>query len=228
MRFNLNKNIEEAINPVEVTFNSITVNSPEANSSAHTISNHIPSGTKVFPNNVKNFYFARVVSDLNNYPRVNTNISALIITPLNVDIYCGTTIVDYCKNRHVLINSSISSTIREQSGWYLSIKHNANLDGNVTGLIDNPDILTITPNPTSTNNISLDNGSNGTVNAVFNNCNQPSSTITIITDPVLAYEPSQYTVNCTSVDPSQWTGIGRTGNVLKVKPKVGKNKKMDW
>ena len=54
--------------------------------------NHASKGTSTFPNNIKNFYFARVVSDLDNYPRVNLNISPLVRTPLNVDIYCKTNI----------------------------------------------------------------------------------------------------------------------------------------
>ncbi len=228
MRYNLNKTLQQPINPVEVRFHNIDVNSSDANSSAYQIDNHIPSGTSIFPNNVRNFYFARVVSDLNNYPRVNINLSPLVRTPLNVDIYCGTTLANYCTDRNVIANSNIAGTIREQNGWYISAKHNGDLDGNVTRLTATPSIVTISPNPL--NNISLNNGANGTVNEVFNSCPNatPSSTITITTDPVLAFEPSQYTVNCTNSDPSQWTGIGKTGNVLKVQPKVDKSGKMDW
>ena len=226
MRYNLNKNIKQPINPVEVTFNSIDVNSPDANSSAYQITNHIPKGSSTFPDNVKNFYFARVVSDLNNYPRVNMHISPLVRTPLNVDIYCGTSLDNYCIDRKVIANSNISGTVREQNGYYVSFKHNGELDGNVTGLTDNPNMVTISPDPN--NDISLDNGSNGTVNEVFINCNNPSSTITIQTDPVLAFEPSEYTVNCTDANASQWTGIGKTGNVLEVHPKVNNSRKMDW
>jgi hypothetical protein len=226
MRYNLNKNIKQPIDPVEVTFNSIEVTAPDANSLAYEITSHIPDGNSTFKDNVKNFYFARVVSDLNNYPRVNMNISPLIRTPLNVDIYCGTPLVNYCKDRNVIANSNISGTVREQNGYYVSFKHNGELDGNVTGLSDNPHMVTISPNPNS--DISLNNGANGTVNEVFINCNNPSSTITIKTDPVLAFEPSEYTVNCTDANASQWTGVGKTGNVLEVHPKVQKTRKMDW
>jgi len=74
----------------------------------------------------------------------------------------------------------------------------------------------------------LNNGSNGLVIETFNNCNNPSSTITIFTSPVLAFEPSQYTVKCTDINASQWTGIGQTGNTLSITPKVNKSGKMDW
>ena len=226
MRYNLNKNIKQAINPVEVTFNSIKVTAPDANSSAHEKSSYIPDGNSTFSDNVKNFYFARVVSNLNNYPKVNMHISPLVRTPLNVDIYCGTPLANYCLDRNVIANSNVAGTVREQNGWYISSKHNGELDGNVTKLLDSPKIVTITPDPN--NDIPLNKGSNGTVNEEFNNCNQSMVTITIKTDPVLAFEPSEYTVSCTNIDPSQWTGIGKTGNVLEVHPKVHKTGKIDW
>jgi len=230
IRYNLNKNLTQPINPVEVTFNSIEVTSPDANSSAHEKSVYIPSGEEFFTDNVKNFYFARVVSDLNNYPRVNIHVSPLIRTPLNVDIYCDTPIPDYCVDRKVIQNSKVSGSIREQNGYYLSSKHNGDLDGNITALIDEPNILTITPNPSSdsANNISLPHGETGITNVVFDNCSSPQVKVKIVTHPSLAFNPSEFTVNCTDIDPSQWAGIGKTGNVLKIQPKINESGKMDW
>ncbi|SFV69929.1 hypothetical protein MNB_SV-14-447 [hydrothermal vent metagenome] len=235
MRYNLNKDTKKPINPIEVTFNRIDINSTEANSIAHdkiniTSNTHTPKGNATFTNSVKNFYFARVVSDLNNYPRVNMTVSPLVRTPLNVDIYCRTDIPNYCKDRNVIANSNLSGTTREQNGWYLSINHNGQLDGNVTDLIPNHSNINLTPNPTpaGADDLMLDNGENGLESATFINCSNPTITVTIKTSPALAFEPSQYTVNCTNVDPSQWTGVGKTGNILSVKPKVNKSGKMDW
>jgi len=64
--------------------------------------------------------------------------------------------------------------------------------------------------------------------AKFNNCNNTKVEVTIVTDPVLAYQPNSYILNCTDVNASQWTGIGKTGNILEVKPKVNRSGKMDW
>ena len=231
MRYNLNKTISQPINPVEVRFHSINVNSSDANSSAHQIDNHTPSGTRAFLNNRRNFYFARVVSDLNNYPRVNMHVSPMVRTPLNVDIYCGTTILNYCRDRNVLNHTSLSGTTREQNGWYLSTDHNGSVDGKVTALTPDFTTITLTPNPTKANNnddITLNHGHNGTPNGTFNNCTNPTITVTISTDPVLAFNPSNYKLHCTDVNASQLTGIGKSGNILKVKPKVNKSGKMDW
>ena len=233
MRYNLNKTISQPINPVEVRFHSIDVNSSDANSSAYQIDNHVPSGTKEFLNNRRNFYFARVVSDLNNYPRVNMQVSPMVRTPLNVDIYCDTTtIANYCRDRDVLNHTSLSGTTREQNGWYLSTDHNGTVDGNVTALIPNFNTIMLIPNPTpikvDNDDITLNHGHTGTPNGTFNNCTNPTITVTISTDPVLAFNPSNYTLNCTDVNASQWTGIGKSGNILEITPKVDKSGKMDW
>jgi|GEM_PF-2222895 len=233
MRYNLNKHPSEPMNPVGVTFTDMKVADINTPLVAYSIDNHLARGEETFTHNIKNFYFARVVSDLNNYPKVNMHVSPLVRTPLNVDFYCATTITNYCKDRDVFANTNLAGTTREQNGWYLSVKHNANLDGNVTELRDNPSIVTITPDPTATkvdnDDISLTHGENGLITARFNSCSpNTSSTVTIVTDPALAFEPSEYTVNCTNIDPSQWTGIGQTGNVLRATPKVNKTGKMDW
>ena len=225
IRYNLNKNLTEPINPVEVIFHSIEINSTEADSMAYGVDAYIPKGSELFVNNRKNFYFARVVSDLQNYPRVNLNISPLVRTPLNVDMFCDMNIT-YCTDRNILANTNLTATTREQNGWYLSSEHNGELDGNVTKLDDNPNIVNTTPDPNS--DIPLPHGENGMVIEQFINCSSPQSTITITTDPVLSFEPSQYIVNCTDNNASQWTGIGKTGNVLEVKPKVNTSGKMEW
>jgi len=224
MRYNLNKHPSEPINPVEVTFREMNVADINTQLVAHSIENHLAKGEETFVNNRKNFYFAIVVSDLDNYPEINMNVSPLVRTPLNVDIYCKTALINYCEDRGILSNTNLSSSTREQNGWYLSSKHNGDLDGNVTSLVANPPIVNISPAPP----IALPNGENGLVSKTFIDCSSPSSTITIGTSPVLAFSPSQYVVNCTDTDPSQWTGIGKAGNVLSIKPKVNDAKKMDW
>lgn len=230
MRYNINKHLTEPINPVEVEFHAIKVSSTDANSIAHDKINikaneHTPRGEISFLNSRRNFYFTRVVSDLNNYPRVNLNTSSFIRTPLNVDIFCKTNIVNYCKDREVLNNTSLGGTTRDQLGWYLSTSHNSELDGNITRLEDNPNIVSISPNPL--NDIMLNNGRNGVIVLNFDNCSSPKSTITISTDPELAFSPSEYVVNCVDANASI-TGIGQTGNILNIKPNDSSSGKMDW
>jgi hypothetical protein len=44
----------------------------------------------------------------------------------------------------------------------------------------------------------------------------------------LDFSPSQYVVNCTGDDPSQWAGVGKNGNILNIKPKVNTAGKISW
>ena len=229
IRFNIDKNQTTPTNPIEITFNRLDINSSNAYSVAEGIEPYIPTGTKNI-NKTVNFYFARVVSDLNNYPRVNITISPIVKTPLNVDIFCNTIIVDYCKDRGVLDNTNLLGTTREQNGWYLSINHNGELDGNVTKLEDNPNIITIRDDliEAEDKNVTLNNGENNLIDARVDDCiSAKSTTVTITTTPELRF-PSQYIINCTDKNASQWTGVGKTGNILNIKPKVGKVGKMDW
>ena len=152
------------------------------------------------------------------------NISKIVRTPLNVDIFCKTNIPNYCTTTNVLANTTLSSTTREQNGWYLSSKHNGDFDGNVTTLTPNFGTVSINPN----NNITLPNGSNGLILNSFDDCSNPKITVAITTTPSLTFNPSQYVINCTDNNASQWTGIGKTGNVLSIKPKVNETGKMDW
>jgi hypothetical protein len=233
MRYNINKNISEPINPIQITFTSFDVNGTHSFSTSHnkidiTANNYIPNGSMNLHNAVRNFYFAKVTPDSFNYPRVYITISPIIRTPLSVDIFCDVN-NSYCDNLGVINNSILTGTTREQNGWYISAKHNGNIDGNVTELIDNPTgTVTLTPDPTPTNPMSLPNGHNGMESARFNNCNNKKVEVTIVTDPVLDYQPNKYILNCTDNNASQWTGIGKTGNILNVKPKVNRTGKIDW
>jgi hypothetical protein len=228
IRYNINKNLSKTINPIQITFHNFDSKSINSNSISHGKETppYIPTGNLNLGDSIRNFYFARVVSDLNSYPAINMNISPIVRTPLNVDIFCKTTINNYCADRKIMNNTNLTGTTREQIGWYLSAKHNHTVDGNVTNLQATPNIVTIIPNPI--NPITLTNGENGLVTETFINCSSPQSIIKITTSPALSFEPSQYVVNCSDKNASQWTGIGSTGNILKVRPKVNQTGKMNW
>ncbi|NEW60097.1 hypothetical protein GSY74_02270, partial [Sulfurovum sp. bin170] len=231
MRYNLNKHLTQLINPVEVSFHGIEVNSTEANSISHNVDSHIPKGNRAFTDNRKNFYFARVVPDMPSYPIINTTVSRVQRHPLNVDIFCDTNLTNYCRDREVLNNTNLTSTTREAEGGYVSINHNEEMDGNVTNLVDTPDIMTPRENliDATDRNITFSNGENNLIDARINDCNvSQSTTVTITTTPELRFEPSEYIVNCTDNNASQWTGVGQTGNILNVKPKINSSHKIDW
>ena len=230
IRYNIDKNITKTINPIKITFHSADANSNDSNSVSHGQETpaYIPTGDQNLGNTVKNFYFAKVTPNKYNYPRVNMNISPLVRTPLSVDIFCDKN-TTYCTNTGVIANTEVSGTTREQAGWYLSTRHEENIDGNVTGLTLNPaGTVNLSQVPTVVAPLTLPNGHNGMENATFIDCTNNSVVVTITTDPVLNFQPNSYILNCTDNNASQWTGVGETGNILEVKPTVNKAGKMDW
>ncbi len=235
LRYNLNKNIQEPINPVQVTFQGIEVAAQEANSTAHDKVHvidtpHTPKGEQYFVNNIKNFYFAQVASDLINYPMVNIHISPIVHTPLNVDIFCDAPNT-YCRDTNVTLNSNWNSSERKQDHFYLSIHHNPNLDGNITELNPNIANVTITPDPTpvGAEDITLSSGRNGIITTRFDNCNSPKCIVTIVADPAITFTPkSYYQVNCSNLNPSSWTGAGKRGNAIESQAQVERSGKMEW
>jgi len=231
IRYNIDKNINKTINPIQITFHSFKADSTNSNSVSHGKENppYIPNGDLNLGDTIRNFYFAKVTPDRFNYPRINMNVSPIVRTPLSVDIFCDVN-SSYCTQTGVLNNTKLSGTTREQIGWYISTNHNGEIDGNVTQLIANPTggIVTLTPNPTLLTPLSLPHGHNGIESAKFNNCNNQQVEVTIVTDPVLAYQPNSYILNCTNNNSSQWIGVGNTGNTLQIKPKGNRSEKMNW
>ncbi|MCH9740845.1 MAG: hypothetical protein K0U38_08415, partial [Epsilonproteobacteria bacterium] len=236
IRYNINKHLSETINPVQVTFHSLDADSSDAHSEAEQSSMFIPKGHQDLDTMVRNFYFTQVAPDQINYPRVVFNSSPLIRTPLNIDIFCDKN-SSYCIDTNVTTHSDVSSSPRLQEGWYLSVDHNESVDGHVTKLTPMPGIVTITPNPSSAFPIRFKSGRNGLITTKFNNCTETlhQSTITITPTTALLYNPTPlkageptYTVTCTPNTPSQWTGVGDTGNIIESKPNVNSSSKIDW
>jgi hypothetical protein len=227
LRYNIQKKLNQPINPIQVTFNSLKIEASLAHSDANETTNFIPKGFKNLGSMVRNFYFAQVAPDLINYPRVNFQQIKNLSTPLNVDIFCNANRA-YCRKTQIFNNTNLESSPRKQKGWFLSIHHDKNNDGEVISLI--PNRANVTP-PNIPIKFTL--GRDGTLTTRIVSCTAPTiTTIAIGSSPTLKYNPHgnvpYYTVECTPTDPSEWTGIGLTGNVLDVKSNVKGGGKMDW
>ncbi len=232
MRYNLNKYLNAPVNPIQVTFNTLSTSSVPASSMSHDKLNpmHIPTGSTTFVNNLKQFYYAKVVSDRQRYPQVNTNLNPTVVTPLNVDIYCLSNIINYCTDRDIHLNGNSEGTTRDQNGWFISRHHRGDLDGSVTSLVKNNNILSIAPAEGNNINITIPNGHNPSPSAIFTSCAPiDNSIVTIGTSPALAVNPdSSYEVSCTQNQPSSWAGTGETGHTISTTPNIDKNNKIHW
>ena len=226
LRYNIQKHLTKTINPIQITFNNLIVQSTNAYSEANQSNHYIPKGYKDLNGTVRNFYFTQVAPDLILYPRVNFAEVKTIQTPLNVDIFCNRP-KSYCQETNVFDNTILSSSPRKQEGWYLSVNHDANTDGKVSSLTPTPNNAT-----TSTPPISFNLGRDGTVVTTLLNCSAPTVTVVIGSDTALHYNPKgsspYYKVECIQNANAEWTGIGKTGNLIETKSNTKIGGKMEW
>ncbi|CAA6826152.1 MAG: Unknown protein [uncultured Sulfurovum sp.] len=236
MRYNINKNLSETINPIQISFENIEVNSSDSNSIANdrinvTSNIHTPKGIQSLNSSLRDFYFTQVSSDKVMYPKINFNNTQIVRTPLNVDIFCDKN-MSYCQKTNIFKHTDTSSLNRSNQGWYLSLDHNLSTDGKIQNL--NPNSVTVTVNPSS--NIDLTKGRNGLVINTFNNCNNSNDVIMveIVPDTVLLYNSDiskagrpEYSLSCTNTQ-SSLSGIGETSHILNNTANDKQVQKMTW
>jgi len=227
MRYNIAKNITRTINPVQIAFNTLDVNSKASQSHTEEINNFIPKGHKDL-NQTRFFYFTQVVPDKPIYSRVNfpkNSPSIAVGTPLSVDIFCKNNLVpNFCEDMNILNNTLIHASPRKADGWYISTNHNHDFDGNITQLRSlNPISLTVSPNI----NVPFSNGQTSVISTV-NDANHTNNVVTITLPSQLEYMEQNYTVPVTGNASGDWAGIGRAGNVLNTKANTRNSNKNDW
>ncbi len=244
IRYNVNKSLSETINPIQITFHKADVNSTNSYSLAEKIDNFIPKGLQNLGNSIRNFYFAQVAPDKNRYPRVYFKNGDTIRTPMQIEIFCGSGVdTQYCTDTNLTNHIKEESSPRAEIGWFLSIDHNATVDGAVTALIPKssiPNVLQFKTASLPTFPILFTNGRNGTVTTKFTN---PHGTqkyrVDIYPDPPLKYYGGKskstipkgfpdFQVEGTENNASTWTGVGETGNLLEMKANTNSAHKMDW
>lgn len=234
LRYNVQKNLSLPINPVQVTFNSLYVESILSNSTAEGFlaPNYFPTGSQGFNSTLRNFYFSKISPDMTNYPRIFFNTNPAINTPLNVDIFCNSS-NDYCIQTAVRKHTDQTGLSRVEGGWYLSKDHNTQTDGLVQELNPNKNILNVVPD----RNIDFSIGRNASINSTFTRCNGLNDRVIvqIVPDLELRYDADianngnpRYTVSCTNRDAAEFSGVGRTGNLIDSQANERKTTKIDW
>jgi len=234
LRYNIEKHLSLPINPVQLTFQNLTANSVMASSTAEGMvapDPYVPTGLQSLNNTIKNFYFSRVSPDQPNYPKVIFTNNPIVRTPLNIDIYCETSIA-YCNETGVRGHTDLNGVSEAQVGWYISTDHHTTLDGEVQQLIPNLGTVKIAPKT----NIKFLNGRNGVITDTFNVCNSTNDRVKveIVPDTSLLYAPDSldghpfYFISCTDQNLSEISGIGKTGNIIGNKANANQTSKIDW
>ncbi len=250
LRYNINKNLSETINPIQIVFHKIDVNS----TNSYSLSNgrddsnpYIPKSSKNLANRVRNFYFAQVAPDNSKYPRIYFKNEDTLRTPMQIEIFCGNGVThQYCIDTNISNHTKIESSPRAELGWFLSIDHNATVDGTVVAIIPNdpnPNVIQIRTTQIPTFPIRFVNGRNGTITTRFTDPHGVNKKyrLDIFPDPPLKFSSGDtllkpnipegnpdYTVEGTENNASTWTGVGETGNVLEMKANTNSAHRMDW
>ncbi len=231
--YNMQRNFNEASNPIQVNFLSLDANATEAKAMM-TNKENTPKGEGAIPNSIRTFYFTRIAAEKKNFPKTNRKV---VKTPLSVEIYCK--VVgnrDWCDNTMNLKNIG-RNTYKTDRGWYLAVEHNSTVDGKINSLISSNDSVVFkNANPIADFiDGRVDNIETEYTNETLEGTNRAD--IAIDSDVWLRFNtketvagvsghPSSYSVTFKSI--SNETGVGKRGYMLKQRPQVDRNGKMSW
>jgi hypothetical protein len=252
VRYNIQKNLSEAINPVEIEFKKMIATSKDSHSLIAWQSKvlevedrneiFIPKGVEEF-NSTKLFYFARVAPDHVVY---KDSFETRVSTPLTIEIYCDVN-QTWCGEKRVNQGNGLNNA-HSANHWYTAIKHNGSRDG--TAKVKQSNILNI--NNTKLNTTTLEpvvtklsfdekmSGRQSLLETIFTGkdiaVGTPVKTENIITPTSwLKYHPNPsrngnpYYLNVfKNTPPGILSGIGKTGNILNIKANSTSSRKMDW
>ena len=235
MRYNINKNLTEPINPVHIELHGLDVNSTDAFSSAEEQENFVPDGNQSLNNTMKNFYFTRVVPDEPIY-KLDCTETLTLRTPLNIDVFCDANISLF-RTTNIVGHVTVSSSPREQSGWFILRDHNSSTDGGILRLTphDTNLDLSFTPAVDVNHTLELTNGRNGLLITAIGECIEGRAEIIIDVPEPLKYNPNRPDGLPTEIietglnlAPSQWSGIGKAGKVMGIEANTKNSNKIDW
>jgi hypothetical protein len=247
------KHLSEPINPIQIKFNTIDVNSSDAYSLSHgkdESNPHTPTGTQEL-GSTRNLYASQVAPDKIVCPTVRFSEEDRVRTPLQVEIYCGGGVnYQHCEDTNLTKHISVNNSPRAETGWFLSSDHNSSVDGKVEKLIPdgaNPNVLEFTTINTTKNHpfpIVCENGRSGTLTTKFTDLTVDTEyRVDIYTSTPLKFYSGKPKPNIplgvphyivqgvpksdatSSVD---WIGKGKTGHVLDIDSRGSTNSKMEW
>lgn len=223
--YNIQKNLNEATNPIKIDLFSIDANATTALSSLND-KEWSASGTKEL-NTTKYFYFARLQPDMENY---NHTFDALLSTPVTVEIFCEHHRL-WCTEE--MLQDNERNNNNSQMGWYTAKNHNTLLEGGILGFtVDNPKI-DVTP----VSSLSYKEGrytNITTTNTLPMMQAQEHAHIDITTNSWLNYHPVTFggipfwNITFEERKESVPSGIGQMGHRLEVERTISPVNRVDW
>ncbi len=224
--FNIKREYNNPINPFQITFEKLKVQSSEEKMSVDMKKDHIPKGEDNL-NITKTFYYAKLKSKTSFYDDI---LEDHVTTPLYVSIFCDKSL-EYCKNFGIDVNTSAT----DEFNWWININHNSSGENII--LETSSDKASIDPSP-------IDSFTNGKAEYVevksLDRDNLPyvvyiKPSQTLINEyPWALFNPDgdlppSYLFKVRFIKiPSNWSGVGNTGHTIEVNTNKRKSKKLDW
>ena len=240
--YNLNKHLNQTINPIRISFNELNASSSKSMAKIEN-KNKIPQKRKGsgILNSTRTFYYSAIIPDKESYPDSFTSSAS---TPVGVYIYCD------C-NRTIcndMIGNNGLNNSKTQMGWYLAYLHNSVTDGTINPTQSDTlsahntklNIASISPNPIP----NFNSGHKGRIDLLKTNyiggdikslTNPIEVEIDVNPSPWLLYYPNPskngnplWRIKFRGDNFGTMSGVGQTGNIIKSKANSKISNRMDW
>ena len=224
--YNINKNLSEPINPVEIKFNNLELNSTI---NIAKIKNKTAQANGIGNLNIdKKLYFSSVAPDIENYP---DEYDRYCVTPITVLIYCENN-TTWCNK---MIENNGLNNLKTNLGWYTSLLHDSNTDGKVLGFTVNNLLSNVNPTANNLPNFNENKGRIVNLTTGYSGNTYPAEVqVDMDLSPWLKYhrDPARNGIpfwrNTFRDRNATWSGVGDTGNQIDIKTTTIPAKKISW
>ncbi|TQV64612.1 MAG: VWA domain-containing protein [Sulfurovum sp.] len=218
MLYNIARTTDDEINPVKVALKSLDVSSPTSSSTSDNTLQE-PIGSKIFDNVEKTFYYARIFPNQIIYPVTYDGSEE---TPLYAEIFC---LKDSAFCSRMMGTNGLNGA-RTQLGWYGSINHDSSVDGKVLEIKKtalNSDMVSIVGSFNEFVNGKSELSTNYSGNESVNSRIEISDI-----SPWLKVEDQYWINQFRHPTTRNFSGVGKTGKIVKPAPSGANLRKIDW
>ena len=216
IHYNYEKTLANPMNPADINISLLTASSPNASASAHMSTDFIPDGN--LTGGIKRFYYARTVPGQTVYKTKED----FVLTELLMQVYCYDVANVLCTTMG--LNSVAYPVVANNAEWYSAVAHDP-LDGGITDIQVVSGAGTLNPNGA----LDLTIGKRTDLNVGYSGNGRPEiNDINATLSPWLNYISNTVSYRVIFTSQGNWTGIGKTGNVVDTLPKDEPNNRISW
>ena len=216
IHYNYAKPLASPINPADVNISLLIASSPNASASANMSINFIPDGN--ITGGTKRFYYARTVPGQTVYKTKED----FVLTQLLTQVYCFDVANVLCQTMG--LNTIAYPAVVNNLMWYSADVHDP-LDGGILDIQVVSGAGNLTPNGA----LDFTTGRRNDLNVGYSGNGRPEiNDINATFSPWLNYISNTVSYRVIFTSQGNWTGIGKTGNVIDTLPKDEPNNRISW